>query len=799
MRSMIRSALYILACLIVFSCGKQVPAVKVSVRPIEDLKGLHPRLILTAEVQKNLKSRLTTTHQWLWDRYLQELPSKLASAKEPLGQELNRGHGDRAPDLCFAWMMTGDPAIYEVARNYLLALARGPEWDPTNDLVHGHLLQGMALAYDWLYPSLTVEERSVVAERLGREAKSEYERMTTGRVWYHNQYFQNHGISNFCGISYAAAALYGENPQAAEWLKIGEDFFKVVFETFPRDGTSLEGLSYGAYDFEYILRFAELSRTLLGNDYYDTAGLKEIPKFLLYSLLPRSTEAEWAMTFGDAPRHANWHGPEPQLFLLASKYNDSAAQWLGKFLINLRSEGLASASWWSILWYDPAVAAADPAQFPTFHHFQENDQVMMRSAWNDTLAMMVGFKCGPFMGRVQSKTAEWDWGTNHQDPDAGSFQIFAKGQFLAIDPLYTSFKRTANHNTMLFKNRGQLGEDVQWFAVAEALYFRHYPEIVHAVSDSVCDYVVGDVTRAYHPALGLKKFVRHLLFIKPDILIVADQISIDDKGVLYSYPSETLKPEGGLEHSREGYVVGPQGEAVVIFDGVPGTYKLTANYLDNFPGQGQYSFEVDGKTVSSWQTTSQVSDNQFIVSPDVALKKGSRIAFRANSMPKNCRLIKMTAFSSEVTFPVSGPQFVEHKKGHKMPAPRWDIQWLLHFDPRAEINEKGFPFSVTLGDACLDLHFTQPTEMLGLKVETITVKKPHEMFKETKRLSISPRIYNGEGQILMLMHVRAKNEPSISSFGFSGSQNEVTIHYGIKDKSMVVVLNLEKRQFKIVR
>ncbi len=76
---------------------------------------------------------------------------------------------------------------------------------------------------------------------------------------------------------------------------------------------------------------------------------------------------------------------------------------------------------------------------------------------------------------------------------------------------------------------------------------------------------------------------------------------------------------------------------------------------------------------------------------------------------------------------------------------------------------------------------------------------PHEIFKETKRLSISPRIHNGEGQLFLLMHVRTKNEPSILSSGWSSSGNELTIDYKLKEKSVFIVWNLEKREFKLVR
>src|SRR4029453_18968015 len=150
-----------------------------------------------------------------------------------------------------------------------------------------------------------------------------------------------------------------------------------------------------------------------------------------------------------------------------------------------------------------------------------------------------------------------------------------------------------DHSTMLFKGRGQLGEQAA-FGSMEALRFGHYPEIVHTATTAAYDYVVGDVTRAYHPALGLARFVRHLLFVKPDVLLVADEVALRSEGIVHDFPPESLQTEGGLRHAPNGYVVGPQGEAYLVFDGEPGSYRIDAVYLDNVPRAGRYSFAVGG-------------------------------------------------------------------------------------------------------------------------------------------------------------------------------------------------------------
>ena len=60
-----------------------------------------------------------------------------------------------------------------------------------------------------------------------------------------------------------------------------------------------------------------------------------------------------------------------------------------------------------------------------------------------------------------------------------------------------------------------------------ALSRKGEPHVVQALSDPRVDRMVGDAAAAYAPADGLKRFVRRLYFVKPDALIVVDDIELD--------------------------------------------------------------------------------------------------------------------------------------------------------------------------------------------------------------------------------------------------------------------------------
>lgn len=663
----------------------------------------------------------------------------VAVAKREVPIEDERYAGDLIPELAFAWLMTGRDDLLEVAKEHMLRLAGDEAWGSKEDLIYlvpAHHIVGLSLGYDWLHPVLTPAERSQVAGRLGREAEAQRRRITEERVWWRNQYVQNHSQSNTAALAFAAMALWREDPRAREWLAIAEPFFEKTFSVLPKDGSSLEGYAYAGYGGEYLLLYALLERDLLGRDDTDQPWLVHFPEYLLHGLLPRRGADEWAMTFGDAPRRG-WTSTAQHLFTLARLHRDGAAQWMARETVGLRATGLGSRGWMMLLGYDPTVPVADPATFPTFAHFPEIDQVQMRSSWTDPDATLVGFKCGPFLGRTLSPRAVFDFGTGHQDADAGSFQLFSHGRFLAITPGYTAEERTEDHNTLLFKRHGQLGEQAA-FGSAEALRFGHYPLIVHSTTTTRYDYVVGDVTRAYHPALGLTRFVRHLLFVKPDILLVADEIALREEGVVHDFAPESLETSGGFRHASNGYVVGERGEAFFDFGGNAGTYRIAAVYLDNVPGAGRYSFQVDGHTVHSWISRNEDrDDNLTAVSEPVELRRGSRVAFCGAPMSAGTRLTKLSVFSDTVRAPL-------------------EAEWLLHLDPAVEVREHANGLEARLGEAILAVHRLLPAAG-PIEWALHKVAKPEAepfTFRETTRVVLRPTFVGNEAFLLTLLHAR---------------------------------------------
>lgn len=737
--------LIIFLCACALSCGtdessRRPQTSALAGRPIDNIDGLHPRLLLSETRIQQLKPALHTTHRRLWERYLQDLPSMVATARSKEPPDDVRRLGDLAPELAFAWVMTGEDSLFTTARDHLLRLTDPATWEAPGSLIYligSHFLMGISLSYDWLHPRLTPAERAQVTECLGREAQAQYESITTGRIWWRNQYYQNHSHSNYCGLAFAAAALWDVDKRAPEWMRVCEEFFDELLRVLPRDGSSVEGYAYAGYGAEYVVNYSVLAADLLGKDLTGSPWMQNLAGYLLHGLLPHRTATTWAMTFGDGPQRG-WTSSAQHLSYLASTYRDGRAQWMARETLELQARGLGSHGWMMLTYYDPTVEETPPSEFPLSAYFPEVGQVMMRSSWVDGSAALLGVKCGPFMGLTHSAGAEFDWGTGHAEPDAGSFQIFAHGRFLVIDALYAGFKLSGDHNTVLFKGKGQLGENMHGFASIEALRFGHYPEILHVDFSPPADYVVGDVAGAYHPALGVKKHLRHWLFLKPEIILIADEIDLSAQGMVYDFPTPGLTTGPGMSHNRYGQVTGNEGEVYTSFEGQEGTYRIYACYLDNSPKLAEYSILVDDREIHRWRShNEQVDDNLIAVTPEVRLRNGSRITFRGSGMTDYWRLTKMAAFSDEVSVP-------------------GQIQWLMHSEPDVEIVRDGDRLTVISAEAAFD-HFLLAPEGSSLRVEQhATAGADLEPFnyKATRRIVAEPGIERGITTIITLIHLR---------------------------------------------
>ncbi len=561
--------------------------------PLAAALGDHPRLFLNAAKVTELKAAIFGTHAALWAE-LQAQADKLVQTGPPAYREKDNYSGDEQlwqrevgnamGHVAMAWLLTGDHKYLDSATAWALASCSYPTWGLGSidgmDLAAGHQLLGLALVYDWCFADLDETARTTIRETLIRRGGAMFEAAAGGRAWWRNAYLQNHLWVDACGLAAAGLAIADEFEEGLWWAGFAREKFQTTTAALGPDGASHEGIGYWQYGAEYLLKFNALAKELLDIDLHDHPWWRNTARYALHLTIPRGawTSRSSLVDIADCPR-GNWYGPDMLLRRLAALNRDPVAQWQAAEVDGANIEG-ASARWLNLLWYDPTLAPTPPTAQPTLHHFQDMDIVSARSDWSGSESLLVA-KCGPYVGHEAVESFRTDPGGGHVHPDANHFVLFGQGEWLLRDDGYQQ-KATAQHNTLLIDGQGQIGEGRMWFDGSPMLGRPAQPHIVQAASTPALDTIVGDATAAYPATLGLQRFRRTWLYVKPDVLLVIDDLATDRARALELRFHPEAQPEAAGPN-----VWLAKGRQSILRLGLLTPQQVTAE-AGNFPALGRH-------------------------------------------------------------------------------------------------------------------------------------------------------------------------------------------------------------------
>ncbi len=509
---------------------------------MQQLRGVHPRLYLTAERIKHIRHMVKVDPYYAWMFEKVRWVADTAAKKGPqehhshggsssVEQTWQRQTGNLIACLAFCYAVTGDENYLEATTHYIVKSMTYASWGLGDfsgaDLAAGHQIYGIALAYDWLYDDLEETMRRRIRKLLVDRGRYMFDKFASGKIFWHDEYLQNHQWVNMTALTTAALALYDEVDSLDPWILLPLEKIKITMDSLGPDGASHEGVSYWSYGTEYLMKYMDLARDFLGVDFYrDSKWFANTAYYRIYTSLPTNhiSPRMSMLSFGDSRRRETY-GPDYHLRKLAREYRIGQAQWLADVLdkANLTTP---KASWLNLLWYDPTVQPVPPDELPTFRHFDDMGLVFMRSGWSGDEVMSM-FKCGPHIGRYALEKFSYDPGGSHVHPDAGELQIFAYGEPLLINDGYT-YKDTKLQNTLTVDGVGQVGENMPWFRGHKLCLENRGAKILHASSGDDFDYVIGDATAAYEDSIGLKRFVRHVLYLKPACWVIFDEVAAEE-------------------------------------------------------------------------------------------------------------------------------------------------------------------------------------------------------------------------------------------------------------------------------
>ena len=577
----------------------------------------HPRLILNAERIGKMRSSMTTTHEALWKQALKSADNFASETIPSMANAHNsyRGFGDTMPVLGLAYRLTGDKKYVDAANRWLQAFLDVPEWSGSQNLGRSAWVVGSAFLYDWLHDELPEKTMERLRERLVTEGDIMLEETSYWRL------LSNHCLIETAALGMIGLALDGEHGRAQVFLDKARERTDLIIEHAPLDGSWGEGVQYWQYGLGYFLRYLEASKAAGHHDYYSRYDwLKKTGFFPIYFSLP--SDPTKSVNFGDSGESSYVNAF--LMYLPASVYRNGYFQ---DFANKVRSESSYKFSWMDFIAYDPTVQPVDYTTLPAYKHFTDNGFIIMRSSWAAD-ATLVGFRCGPGPGhrnQVDPRRLERrGFGPGHGHPDINSFSLFAYGKWLALDAGYVYEKWTHDHNTVLVNGRGQAGEGEKWLDYMAFQNREPAPAILRADNTPEYDYIIGDAGNVYVEEAGVEHFRRHLLFLKPNTVVILDDLK-GKKPSKFQWLMQAY--DQAKQTGKDEFEILRDGVRLWVRPIMPAGYKptISAHELEGSATNGKITtldFSIGSREASTFLVVLSALPDAKALAPTVEYKNG---------------------------------------------------------------------------------------------------------------------------------------------------------------------------------
>lgn len=443
-----------------------------------------------------------------------------------------------AVDFSIAYLISGEPEFArEAVRHALHAAALPVDSDATSeDFNRSAIMYGLAVAYDTACDYMTRGERELVLDAI--RVRGEH---------FYRQYvrdFECHSMDNhvwqhtFRNFFFAAIATLGDLPEAEKWVRYG---YEVWCGRFPilggDDGGWHDGNSYFEANLVTFVYVPFVLTRLTGVDFFDLPWFEKLPGFLVYSFPKGSSATE----FGDD--YDKLKNPPAQYMgfadALARELNSPEARWYADQLIGDDPENLYRAKTfrlYRILTDKPvdSVAPEAPRRNTSRFYPDAGFSLMHTDPADCRDDLMAAFFALPFGATGHAHAAHNGFTINY-----GGRPLFGgTGYYSDFSDRHTLLHyRSRGHNTILADGLAQvIGENgygwlARW-ADTEALTYT-LGDASHAYDQMRTPFWIDRMQRAGVELTpengigdpGVTRFRRHFLFLKPDIVVIYDELA----------------------------------------------------------------------------------------------------------------------------------------------------------------------------------------------------------------------------------------------------------------------------------
>ncbi len=499
-----------------------------------------------------MASRIVTTHPRLWfnndtlteyrnavkvgDAYdaYQKIKSSVDSITDTTAVEPQKkypnGTKDQRADyafsklenmyhLAFVFMIEGELTYMTKAKELLLAVTA---WDPmgftgytTHDQVHRDVTLKCAIVYDWLHSFLSESERQTVLKMIESRMNTMYSRIVLNNPLDEKPY-DSHGRTALNMMFTVCFATMYDIPEAEEWFENIQPIFYKINSWGGEDGGYANGTGYSnSTTVPAGIASHDMVYTATGYKSWEGgANAGETPnKYYMFFF----SNGAPVGSFGDDETIASINERVSLTRYLADavRYNDSTNKWASETRgrIPYKDEPML------LKYFESDVESIPPFDMINSYYDRDIGWIAMKSDIIDPWHTAVHFKSS-------------FWGTyNHSHAENNGFMIYAYGEPLAVstgyyDSYYSDHDKYYSHQTLAHNaitiNGGQ-GQTVSNTDTEASINAKG--KITGYLHGDKFNLASGNAEKAYP---DLDKADRYLIYLKPDYVIVIDELSAND-------------------------------------------------------------------------------------------------------------------------------------------------------------------------------------------------------------------------------------------------------------------------------
>ena len=385
----------------------------------------HPRILLKKGEEKTLKKVIMKDAIWK-EFHLALLEEAKNMIKLPVSERVmtgmrllnvSRENLRRIFTLSYAFRMTGNMDFFKRAEAEMLKTASFPDWNPSHFLDVGEMTMAMAIGYDWLYPQLSKQSKTIIKNAIVE--KGFKPSLDTTYNWFLRAVHNWNQVCN-AGLTYGALAVWEDEQEISQFvINRAIETIKLPMEHYAPDGAYPEGVGYWDYGTTFNALFISALEKAFGSDY----GLSQSPGFMKTGEYVLNMVSPNLKNFAYSDNGTN-ASMSSGMFWFYDKTKDASILYnQARLYKKLGKECLLKDRLAPVILIWGASASLSKPQTPKQLQWVaqgDNPVCLMRSSWEDTTSVFVGVKLG-------------SPSVNHGHMDVGSFVLEADGVLWGMD------------------------------------------------------------------------------------------------------------------------------------------------------------------------------------------------------------------------------------------------------------------------------------------------------------------------------------------------------------------------------